>query len=223
MPIGAIKSKEVITKPTKNITHQPNSTRTIKDKEKITAKQPTNAKPLSKVLDVTKAKEKRPLRVRPKLTSPPTTLTNILISDETLKSGKNYDDISDNFHNGYPGKGEMKQLNVQTAEDFYRNQELHGGFTHLQRKHRKRRNEQNSNNNNINSREANVHAQSAHYFTPTHDRFVKFSERHNIYTDVDVYKPKTKKSVKAEGPDIRGQGTNTVHYFDRRIPMHWKY
>lgn len=229
-----------------------------------------------------KVKTRRPEKVRPKLTSPPTRLNDILHTNDYENKDKqmyNDNDIFNEIHDSYTGKGEMQQSNVrttgqfyrqskkrgdirytdefyrqskkpggiqytdepfrqskqqgvqpsdefyhkskqpdvQTAEDFYRNQAMHDDLAYFKEEPMQRKRQQY--NYYTNSLDDNIYNQSSS------DRFIKFSERHNIFTDDDVYKSLgSNKPRQSDGPEERGRGTvtNTVHYFDRRIPMHWK-
>lgn len=180
----------------------------------------------------------RTKRIRQKITSHPSTLSRVLQyygvppNNHRIKNNLNvYDDI----HKAYVDHKHLKKTaNVETAEDFYRNQKIYVDKGLLPRKvlqgdpqkPQKAQIAQKQNvaltvNQNISYGGNNIHE----------DRLIKFSERHNIYgqdrqdrQDRKLTKTKVDPSVNDEGPSARGRGdiTNTVHYFNRRIPMHWK-
>ncbi|CAG2216684.1 unnamed protein product [Mytilus edulis] len=180
----------------------------------------------------------RTKRIRQKITSHPSTLSRVLQyygvppNNHRIKNNLNvYDDI----HKAYFDHKHLKKTaNVETAEDFYRNQKIFVDKGLLPRKvlqadpqkPQKAQKAQKQNvaltvNQNISYGGNNIRE----------DRLIKFSERHNIYgqdrqdrQDRQPTKTKVDPSVNDEGPSARGRGdiTNTVHYFNRRIPMHWK-
>ncbi|CAG2215781.1 unnamed protein product [Mytilus edulis] len=129
---------------------------------------------------------------------------------------------SDIFSYTYVGLKHLKKTaNVKTAEDFYRNQKMYvdkgllprkvlQGKLHKPQKGQRAR-KQNvalTVNQNMPYVENNIHE----------NKLIKFSERQNIYGQGR----KPTKTTADPGVNDEGDIPNTVHYFNRIIPMHWK-
>ncbi|CAC5423963.1 unnamed protein product [Mytilus coruscus] len=185
----------------------------------------------------TPMQQPRTRRIKQNITSHPATLSHVLQyygvppNNHRIHNNVNvYDDI----HYAYVDKKHLDNTpNVQTAEDFYRNQKIFvdKGLLPkkvLQSKPQKVQKVLQSKPQKVQKQNVDLTVnQNGSYGRNNFpdDRLIKFSERHNIYGEDRKQKNTTiDPSVNDEGPSARGRGeiTNTVHYFNRRIPMHWK-
>ncbi|VDI36883.1 Hypothetical predicted protein, partial [Mytilus galloprovincialis] len=211
---------------------KPNRVHTIKEKEMndISKRESTSG---STSLDgddqfrisSTTIQKPRTQRIGQKITSHPATLSRVLqyygVPPNNHRINNNLNDYDDIFK-AYVGLKHLKKTaNVKMAEDFYRNQKMYVDKGLLPRKvlrgklHKPQKGQR--------ARKQNVALtvnQNMPYVENSihENKLIKFSERQNIYGQGR----KPTKTTADPGVNDEGDIPNTVHYFNRIIPMHWK-
>lgn len=173
-----------------------------------------------------------PVQKRDKITSPPTSLTGILQPYYSSHINRPHNNIYDDIHYTYLGERHLKKTpHTETSDDFYRNYQYFYNQVPSSHVHKKQKtlNDATKKEEYPKMKTSTTNSKRSHHSPGV------LLETKNVYkgqfkTTAKSNKEQSDQSststhkVDVNGPSARGRGhvTNTVHYFDRKIPLFWR-